>query len=88
MKRQVNIYVFVIVDVNMTTVKFKSSEISKKNLYLKELFDNEKAKVLFEQGHVIDLMKNTKSSYISLYNLSQKELAEFRRYLNNTLNKS
>ena len=52
--------------------KFKLFEMSKNFLYLKKLFDNEKAKVLSEQSqknHVIDLMKNIKSSYISLYNL-------------------
>ena len=56
----------------MTIKKFKSFEISKNYLYLKKLFDNEKAKVVFEQNqkdHVIDLIKNTNSSYISLYNL-------------------
>ena len=55
------------------------------------MFDNEKARVLPEQNqenHAIDLIKNTKSSYISLYNLFQKELAELRRYLNNVLNKN
>ena len=55
------------------------------------MFDNEKAKVLPEQSsrdHIIDLMKNTKLSYISLYNLSQKKLTELRRYLNNVLNKN
>ena len=59
----------------MTTKEFKSFEISKNYLYLKNLFNNEKAKVLFEQiqkDYVIDLMKNTELSYISLYNLSQK----------------
>ena len=55
------------------------------------MFDNEKAKVLSEQSqknHTIDLMKNTESLYILLYNLSQKELSEFRRYLNDALNKN
>ena len=62
------------------TVKFKSSEILKNYLYLNKLFDNKKAKVLLEQNerdHVIDLMKNIELSYISLYNLSQKKLANF-----------
>ena len=75
----------------MTTVKFKSSEISKDYLYLKELFDNKKTKVLSEQNqkdHTIDLIKSTKSSYMSLYNLSQKELIELQRYLNDALNKN
>ena len=73
------------------TKKFKLSEISKDYLYLKKLFDNEKAKVLSEQNqknHVIDLIKNTESSYMLLYNLFQKKLAELWRYLNNVLNKS
>ena len=90
-KKQINIYALVIVDVITTTKKFKSSKISKDYLYLKKLFDNEKAKVLSEQSqenHVIDLMKNTKSSYMSLYNLFQKKLAILRRYLNNILNKN
>ena len=73
------------------TKRFKSFKISKDYLYLKKLFDNGKAEVLSEQNqrdHVIDLMKNTESSYMSLYNLSQKELAELRRYLNNALDKN
>ena len=63
----------------MTIIKFKSSEISKNYLYLKKLFDNEKTKVLSKQSqrnHIINLIKNTKSSYISLYNLFQKKLAK------------
>ena len=91
MKRQVNIYVLVIVDVNMTTMNFKSSEIPKDFLYLKKLFDNEKARVLFEQNqkdHAIDLIKIIKSSYMLLYNLFQKKLTKLRRYLNDALNKS
>ena len=84
-------YVLVVIDVVTATEKFKSPKISKDYLYLKKLFDNGKAKVLSEQSqknYAIDLIKNTKSSYMSLYNLSQKELAELRRYLNNALNKS
>ena len=50
LKKQVNIYVLVVIDVDMTTVKFKSSEISKNYLYLKKLFNNEKIKILFEQN--------------------------------------
>ena len=49
LKKQVNIYVLVVVNVITMTKKFKSSEILKDYLYLKELFDNEKAKVLPEQ---------------------------------------
>ena len=63
LKKQINIYALVVVDVNMTTMKFKSFEISKNYLYLKKLFDNEKTKVLSEQSqknHVIDLIKKYK----------------------------
>ena len=48
LKRQVNIYALVVVGINITTEKFKSSKILKDYLYLKKLFDNKKAKVLFE----------------------------------------
>ena len=54
----------------------------------KELFDNEKVEMLFEQhgeGHVIDLMKDKESSFIPLYNLTQNELAKFRRYIDDVL---
>ena len=54
----------------------------------KKFFDNEKIEMLFKQhdeNHVIDLMKNKKSLFMFLYNLTQNELAKFRRYLNNVL---
>ena len=75
----------------MTTEKFKPSEISKDYLYLKILFDNKKMRILPEQSqrdHIIDLMENTESSYMLLYNLFQKKLAKLRRYLNDVLNKN
>ena len=68
--------------------KSKSSELFKDYLYLKKMFDNELAKMLFEQNykdHVIDLIKNKKSSYMLLYNLFQIELTELRHYLNDVL---
>ena len=40
-----------------------------------------------QKGYIIDLLKNTKLSYILFYNLFKKKLAELRRYLNNVLNK-
>ena len=46
--------------------------------------------MLFEQhneSHVIDLMKDKKSSFMFLYNLAQNELTKFRRYINNALTK-
>ena len=72
MKEQVNIYVLAVVGVEITKEQSKSLEISENYLYLKKLFDNEKTKILSKQSqedHVIDLIKNTKSLYILLYNL-------------------
>ena len=54
----------------------------------KKFFDNEKIEMLFKQhdeSHVIDLMKDKKSSFMFLYNLIQNELAKFRRYFNDVL---
>ena len=54
----------------------------------KKLFDNKKIEMLFEQhdeDHVIDLMKDKKSSFMFLYNLTQNELTKFRRYLDDIL---
>ena len=39
----------------------------------------------YDENHVIDLIKNKESLFMLLYNLSQNELAKFRRYLNNVL---
>ena len=44
--------------------------------------------MLFEQhdkNHVIDLMKDKKSSFMFLYNLAQNELTKFWRYLDDVL---
>ena len=79
MKKQINIYVLVVVNEKRVKKQSQSSEISKDYLYLKKLFDNEKAKVLFEQdqkNYIIDLIKNTELSYILLYNLFQKKLTK------------
>ena len=89
LQKQFIVYVFVVASV-MTTSKneSKSSELSEDYLYLKKMFDNELTKMLFEQNyknHVIDLIENKKSSYMSLYNLFQIELTKLRRYLNNAL---
>ena len=89
MQKQFIVYAFVVANV-MTMFKNESkpSELPKNYLYLKEMFDNELAKMLLEQNykdHAIDLIENKKSSYMSLYNLFQIELTELRRYLNNVL---
>ena len=89
LQKQFIIYVFVVADVTTTFKnKSKSSEFFKDYLYLKKMFDNELARMLFEQNyenHVIDLIENKKFSYMSLYNLFQIKLTKFRRYLNDTL---
>ena len=83
--------VYVLIIANVTTMfenKSKSSELFEDYLYLKKMFDNELTKMLSEQDyedHVIDLIKNKKLSYMSLYNLFQIELTKLRRYLNNAL---
>ena len=56
----------------------------------RKFFDNKKIEMLFEQhdeGHAIDLMKDKKSSFMFLYNLTQNELMKFRRYFDNVLTK-
>ena len=56
----------------------------------KKIFNNEKIEMLFEQhdeNHVINLMKNKKSSFMFLYNLTQNELTKLQRYINDVLTK-
>ena len=68
--------------------KSKSSDFFENYLYLKNVFDNDLAEVLFEQDyndHAIDLTEDKKFSYIFLDNLFQKKLSELCRYLNDTL---
>ena len=51
----------------------KSSDLSEDYLYLKNIFDNDLAEVLFKQDyddHIIDLTEDKKLSYMFLYNLS------------------
>ena len=89
MQKQFIIYVFVVADVTTTFEnKLKSFKFFEDYLYLKKMFDNELMRMLFKQdyeNHVIDLIENKKSSYMSLYNLFQIELTELRRYLNDVL---
>ena len=89
LQKQFIIYVLVVANVTTTSKnKLKSSELSKNYLYLKKMFDNELTKMLFKQNyenHAINLIENKKSSYMSLYNLSQIELTKLRHYLNNAL---
>ena len=73
MQKQFIIYAFVVANVTTTFEnKLKSPKFLKSYLYLKKIFDNELARILFEQNYknyIIDLIENKKSLYISLYNL-------------------
>ena len=56
----------------------------------KKFFDNKKIEMLSEQhdeNHVIDLIKNKKSSFMFLYNLTQNELTKLQQYFNDVLTK-
>ena len=62
-----------IADVMMLKNESKSSDLSENYLYLKNVFDNDLAEILFEQDYddyAIDLTENKKLLYMSLYNLS------------------
>ena len=89
MQKQFIVYVFIVANVTKTSKnKSKSFKFSEDYLYLKKMFDNKLARMLFEQNyenHAIDLIKNKKSSYMSLYNLFQIELTKFQHYLNDVL---
>ena len=89
LQKQFIVYVFVIADVTTALEnKLKSFKFFEDYLYLKKMFDNELARMLFKQNyenHVIDLVENKKFSYMLLYNLFQVELTKFRRYLNDAL---
>ena len=91
LKSKHQIFAFVYVGVTTTNKKINQKfHISKQMKNYKELFDNEKVEMLFEQhgeGHVIDLMKDKESSFIPLYNLTQNKLAKFRRYIDDVLTK-
>ena len=55
------------------------------------LFDNEKIEILFEHNwakHVINLMKEKNSFFMSLYNLSQTKLTKLRRYIEDVFRKN
>ena len=73
LQKQFIVYVFVVAGVTTTSKnKLKLFEFSEDYLYLKKMFDNELAKMLFEQNyknHVIDLIENKEFSYMLLYNL-------------------
>ena len=89
LQKQFIIYVFVVANVTTTFEnELKSFKFFENYLYLKKMLDNELTRMLFEQdykNHIIDLIENKKSSYISLYNLFQVELTKFRHYLNDVL---
>ena len=68
--------------------KIKITKMSKQLKNLESQFDDIKTNILskFDKNdHAIDLKKNEKSSFMSLYNLSQNELTKLRRYIENVL---
>ena len=85
------IFAFVCVDVTATNKKINQKlYILKQMKDYKKFFNNEKIEMLFEQhdeDHVIDLMKDKKSSFMFLYNLTQNELTKFQRYFDDALTK-
>ena len=71
--------------------KMKITKMLKQIKNLQSQFDDIKIDILSKfdkDDHVIDFKKNEKSSFISLYNLSQNELTKFRRYIENVLIKN
>ena len=65
--------------------------LSKEIEEFRDLLNNEKVEILFEQkknDHVIDLLESKKSLFMFLYNLSQTKLTKLRRYLDDALKKS
>ena len=72
LQRQVIIYTFIIVNVVTSKNESKSFNLFENYSYLKNVFDNDLTKILFEQDyndHAIDLTENKELSYMSLYNL-------------------
>ena len=68
--------------------KIKITKMSKQLKNLKNQFDDIKTNILSKfdkDDHAIDLKKSEKSSFMSLYNLSQNELTKFRRYIKDVL---
>jgi len=68
--------------------KLAKSKILKKLRDLKNVCDNKLIKILLElrrEDHAIELQDDKESSFMSLYNLSQNELAILRQYLDNAL---
>ena len=68
--------------------KMKITKMSKQFKNLQSQFDDIKIDILskFDRNdHVIVFKKDEKSSFMSLYNLSQNKLTKFRRYIKNVL---
>ena len=88
-KSKYQIFAFICASVVSTNEKINHEFcVSKQIKNYKKLFDNKKIEMLFEQhdeSYVIDLIKSKESLFMFLYNLSQNELAKFRRYFNNVL---
>ena len=74
-ERKHQIYVVMYVDVTQTQQKTQFNLVLSKEIEeFRNLFNNEKIEILFDQkrnDHVIELLKSTKSFFMSFYNLSQ-----------------
>ena len=96
LKRQSRVFVLICANVVKTRNKKSSSiKILEQIENLRIFFYDVKIDILLEQDrrdHAIDLIENKKSSYMSLYNLSQKKVVEistlYRKCFNQRLNQT
>ena len=68
--------------------KLAKFKVPKKLRNLEDIYNDKLAKILLElrrEDHVIKFQDDKESSFMSLYNLSQNELAILWRYLDNAL---
>ena len=90
LKNHNQIFVLMCVEINEHAKKqqMKITKMSKQIKNLQNQFDNIKVDILSKfdkNNYVIDFKKDEKSSFMSLYNLSQNELTKHRRYIENVL---
>ena len=84
------VFALICVGVVQTHVDKSEQRVSKQLRHFENQFDNAKIDILSEQeeeDHAIDLIEGKESSFMFLYNLSQTELAELRRYIDDALTK-
>ena len=87
---QPQVFALVCAGVTQAHVDKPERQVPNQIRHFKDQFDNDKAGILPEQGkgdHAIDLMEGKEPPFMPLYNLSQTELAELRRYIDDALAK-